>query len=427
MPPPPTPPQQAAQVDHAQTVQPRLEQLVAYELVINLAFYLVVPFLGIHLREVLGFPGWAVGLVLGLRTFSQQGMFFLGGALSDRFGPRGLMMAGCLIRVAGFLLLGLATALPTAVIGAVLTGVGGALFSPSLETLAAKVGTHSESLGGRTRMRVFAILAVAAELGAVLGPFLGSLLLGFSFRTVSFVGAGVFVVVAVVVARTLEGPSAHRPTATPPVDTSPWPALRNKRFLIFIAAYSSYLLCYNQLYLALPVEIERSGGHSTDLAVLFGIASALTLVGQLPLTAVTARIGDTASLATGFLSMALAFASVGVVAGCPAASGWTHLLPATAMVVLLVVGQMLVVPTAKNLVPLFARSRPLGAYYGALASGGGLMVLLGSIVIGATLDLAREPGPTAWVPWALIAAFPLLSAAVLLLTRNLPPPRKDHS
>jgi MFS family permease len=168
------------------------------------------------------------------------------------------------------------------------------------------------------------------------------------------------------------------------------------------------------------VEIGRSGGGSTDLAVLFGIASALTLVGQLPLAAVTARVGSTPSLVTGFVLMALAFVSVAVVATTPAAPGWRHLLPAAGMVVLLVLGQMLVVPTAKHLIPVFADGRPLGAYYGALASGGGLMVLLGSIVIGSTLDLARHPSPTAWLPWALMAAFPLVSAALLLTLAPLP-------
>ena len=34
--------------------------------------------------------------------------------------------------------------------------------------------------------------------------------------------------------------------------------LRNRRFLAFAAGYSGYLLCYNQLYLALPSELARA-------------------------------------------------------------------------------------------------------------------------------------------------------------------------
>ena len=38
--------------------------------------------------------GATIGLVLGLRTLSQQGMFFVGGALSDRFGARRMILSG---------------------------------------------------------------------------------------------------------------------------------------------------------------------------------------------------------------------------------------------------------------------------------------------------------------------------------------------
>ena len=39
---------------------------------------------------------WAVGLVLRVRNFSQQGMFIVGGTLADRLGYKPLIVAGCL-------------------------------------------------------------------------------------------------------------------------------------------------------------------------------------------------------------------------------------------------------------------------------------------------------------------------------------------
>jgi hypothetical protein len=47
-----------------------------------------------------------------------------------------------------------------------------------------------------------------------------------------------------------------------------WTTFRQPRFVAFIIAYSSWLLSYNQLYLALPVEIQRSGGSEKDLGPL---------------------------------------------------------------------------------------------------------------------------------------------------------------
>ncbi|MBR7358354.1 MFS transporter, partial [Klebsiella pneumoniae] len=84
------------------------------------------------------------------------------------------------------------------ILGACLTGVGGALFSPSIEALLAKAGTHSEAKGKRSRAEWFALFAVCGELGAVLGPVAGALLTGLGFRQVALAGAGVFLVALVV-------------------------------------------------------------------------------------------------------------------------------------------------------------------------------------------------------------------------------------
>ncbi|MDR4215853.1 MFS transporter, partial [Bacillus paralicheniformis] len=70
------------------------------------------PYLAGYLAGPLGLAGWAIGLVLGVRNFSQQGMFLLGGTLADRFGYKPLIIAGCLLRTAGFTLLGVVNSLP---------------------------------------------------------------------------------------------------------------------------------------------------------------------------------------------------------------------------------------------------------------------------------------------------------------------------
>ncbi|MCL7708682.1 MFS transporter, partial [Enterobacter kobei] len=62
--------------------------LSASQLVFNIGFYAVVPFLAIYLRDDMLLSGGLIGTIIGLRTFSQQGMFLLGGALSDRYGAR---------------------------------------------------------------------------------------------------------------------------------------------------------------------------------------------------------------------------------------------------------------------------------------------------------------------------------------------------
>ncbi len=138
--------------------------LLGSQFVFNIGFYAVVPFLAIFLRDDMLLSGGLIGLVLGLRTFSQQGMFIVGGALSDRFGAKSVILSGCIVRVVGYSLLAFGQSLWPVILGACLTGVGGALFSPSIEALLAKAGTQSEAKGKRSRAEWFALFAVCGEL-----------------------------------------------------------------------------------------------------------------------------------------------------------------------------------------------------------------------------------------------------------------------
>ncbi|MEH0887745.1 MFS transporter [Enterobacter sp. UNJFSC 003] len=384
--------------------------LLGSQFVFNIGFYAVVPFLAIFLRDDMLLSGGLIGLVLGLRTFSQQGMFIVGGALSDRFGAKRVILSGCVVRVAGYLLLAFGQSLWPIILGACLTGIGGALFSPSIEALLAKAGTQSEASGKRSRAEWFALFAVCGELGAVLGPVAGALLTGLGFRQVALAGAGVFIVALVVLFFCL--PAARHSKRS--LKILPWwTTFRQPRFVAFIIAYSSWLLSYNQLYLALPVEIQRSGGKESDLGPLFMLASVLIITLQLPLARFARRVGAVNILPVGFLLLSAAFASVAMFASTPPPQGWLRLMPSVCLVTLLTLGQMLLVPSAKDLIPHFAEESTLGAHYGALATAGGIAVLAGNLAFGSLLDRALVPSTQAIYPWLLLAVFPLCSAVAL--------------
>lgn len=397
---------------------PRL--LLLSQLAFNFGFYLVVPFLVVRLTEDLAFAGGLVGLVLGARTFSQQGLFFLGGALGDRFGIKPMVVLGCAIRIAGFLVLGVATSLPMVLAGALLTGFAAALFSPAVESALADYGRRLEQDGTAARVELFGLDAVASKVGVVTGPALGALLLPAPFAVTCALGAVIFLVVLLAHLRVL--PTGLRTAGSGEESVlAGWRhVLRNRTFLAFAACYCTYLLSYNQLYLALPVELVRATGGQGALGWLFVLAAVLVLAFQLPITARARRVGPRRALPIGFALMAAAFLLVAAVAPLPPLPGPWALAPAVGMVVLLYTGQMVAVPVAQDLVPQLAGESRLGAHFGFLASAGGLAVLLGSTVAGALLDAAYAPSPSAAVPWLFLAALPALSAAALwVLTRRI--------
>ncbi|WP_405989610.1 MDR family MFS transporter [Streptomyces sp. NBC_00986] len=388
-------------------LSPLLRLLILTQLAFNIGFFAVLPFLAEHLADAIGMAGWLVGLVLGLRTFSQQGLFMVGGALADRYGVRPVVLAGCVLRIAGFGWLGYAEE-TWGVVGAVLLiGFAAALFSPAVESEVARQAVEWEESGAGSRTRVLALFTVAGQVGAFAGPLLGALLLAVDFRVACLAGAGVFVVVLAGHAWLLP---QHIPGRARVTEKGGVRALvRNWPFLALCCAYGAYLLAYNQLYLALPEEVERAAGSQAPLAWLFALSSLLVVTAQLPVTRwVGERLDPRRSMTAGLLLIAVGFAVVA--AGRPAElTGTAGLLPAAGFVVLLTLGQMLIAPVARAWVPDLAEPGRLGLYTGALSSVSGLIVLLGSAGTGTLLDT----GLPAAVPWLVLAAVPLVAVGLL--------------
>ncbi|MFD5749330.1 MDR family MFS transporter [Streptomyces sp. NPDC127033] len=386
---------------------PLLRLLILTQLAFNVGFFAVLPFLADHLGGAVGMAGWLVGLVLGLRTFSQQGLFVVGGALADRYGVRPVVLAGCVLRIAGFAWLGFAER-SWSVIGAVLlVGFAAALFSPAVESEVARQAVAREEAGGGPRTGVLALFTVAGQAGAFVGPLLGALLLAVDFRTVCLAGSVIFLLV-------LAGHWWLLPQHIPGRATTRGPGgaralLRNRRFLALCLAYGTYLLAYNQLYLAVPAEVERAAGSQAPLAWLFALSSLLVVTAQLPVTRWAAdRLGLRRSMAAGLVLLSAGFAVVAT-ARPAALTGAGGLVPVAGFTALLTLGQMLIAPAARAWVPDLADPGRLGLYVGALSSVSGLVVLAGSAATGSLLDAGL---PVA-VPWLVLAAIPLAATALL--------------
>lgn len=391
--------------------------LLAAQLVFNVGFYAVVPFLAVHLRDDLAASATAVAVTLALRTFCQQGLFIVGGALADRWGSAVVILLGVAVRVAGYLGLVFSGGFAVVLLAACITGLGGALFTPALQSLLAATadGTGGSDNEPRRRATVFGRLAVAGEIGAVVGPVLGAALLGLGFRAVAGAGAALFALVGLglwVAVRPRRGPqgtTAGAPTWPSAARRPGWRrALADRRFVGYSLACGTFLLAYNQLYIAVPVLAGAALEPAAAAALVAGtfvIAAVLIVGGQLPVVALTRRIPDTRLLPAGFVLVAAGF---GVVAGSvtvrPAAD---PTFPVLTLTVLLTSGQLLIGPRSLDLVARFAGPGPTGAYYGLFTTVAGFVTLAGSAPVGRLLDLAPAAA------WWLLTAVPLAGAVAL--------------
>ena len=376
-----------------------VQVLLLNELSINIGFFMLFPYLAGHLRDGLGLTAWMIGLVLGVRVLSQQGLTVIGGTLADRIGYKPVITAGLAVRSAGFALFGLADGLGGVLAAAVLSGLGGSLFSPALRA-------YISAEGGERRAQLFALGDLVGQLGMLLGPLVGVWLLGVGFRAVCLGAATAFLALAALQLRYLPRRVDLRPDPTATVWSDWGQVLANRRFVLFARAMAGASFRHNQLYLTLPLEARRLTGGDAGTGALFVVSCALTVGLQLPLVAwCAARYRPPEAVSLGLLVTAVAFVPPIAFATAPAAGQAVApldtavaLAPLLLSVSLITLGDVIRRPFALALVPHLAGHRLVGTHFGFYALASGLGTTLGNMALGVTLDLRHRP-ELAGLPW----------------------------
>lgn len=387
--------------------------LVVNQFGINVGFYLVLPFLAVHLGN-LGYAAATIGLVLALRNLSQQGLFLVGGSAADRIGCRPMIIAGCALRVVAFGLFGLVDSLPGIVAAALLTGLAGAAFNPA-------VRTYLGHEAGERRAEVFAVFNVFANAGMLVGPLLGAALLAVDFRLTALVACAVFA--ALTLAQVFALPARPVPAPERGLLGSWGEALTNRRFLVFAAGGAAYFVLYNQLYLALPIEARRVTGVGGAVAAVFVLSTVLGLLFQVRIVAwCRARWSAGRSMAAGLVVMACGFVPLALAAPALRTApegGWSAgavlaVAPVLLGTALFTVGMAVVDPFYMALLPVVGSEALAGTYYGLYYLVSAAAVAGSNPATGALLEWSSTTG-TRWLPFAALAAVGVAGAAVIAM------------
>ncbi|WP_030244341.1 MULTISPECIES: MFS transporter [unclassified Streptomyces] len=365
--------------------------LLVNQLGVNTGFYLLIPYLATHLTENLGLSAAVVGIVLGVRNLSQQGLFIIGGSASDRLGARGVIIAGCALRTLGFALFALGDGLAVLLAASVLSGVAGALFNPAVRAYLAQEA-------GENRAEAFALFNVFATTGALLGPLLGSVLLLVDFRTSALTAAGIFAVLTVAQALVLP---ARKAAPSGGGVLGDWrEVLGNRAFLAFALAMVGMFTLENQLYLLLPTGAREATGWDGAAGLVFLVGTVANLTLQLRITRSLKTRGSRGRwIAVGLVVMGLAFLPPAFDPGA---------VPVLAGALLLYVGIMVAQPFVMELIPGFGRPELTGTYFGIFYVVSGIAAALGNTAVGWAMDAGQHG--TAWLPWVCCALFGLSSA-----------------
>lgn len=367
-------------------------------------FFMVIPLISVYYVDKLGWAAASIGLVLAVRQFLQQGLTPISGVLADRFGAKGLICGGLLLRTLGFASMAWADTFPLLVLSVVLAALGGSLFESPRQAAIAAMTEESE------RSRYYSLAGVASGLGLTLGTQIGALLLPVGFSTVALGAAVCFFATFLVTLVFL--PPVRVAAETGKLTQGLQLALRDRPFILFTLLLLGYWFMWVQLSISLPLAAQAIGGSAGTVSLVYAVNSGMTIFFQYPLLRlVSRRLRPLYVLVAGVALMGLGLGAISLAGTVPAL---------LLCVVGFSTGGLLAAPSQQTVTASLANPASLGSYFGvnslSLAIGGGLGNLSGGLLYDAAKQFGFPQLP--WLVFLVVGAATATGLGVLAVRRG---------
>lgn len=293
------------------------------------------------------------GFVLGL--FSIFGLIgnTIGGALTDKYGRRNLILFGLVFSALSTLTLGLVNNFRVLIPAVVFIGLLSDIAGPAHGAMIADI------LPARQRQEGFGILRVVANMSWIIGPTIGGFVAARSFFALFVMDALISCIVAFLFYRYIPETKAHKVDEKQPQGflesfKGYRRVLRDRAFLAFILATILMTLVYQQMYNSLSVYLRDIHGIQPQGYGFLLTASAIVVI--LFQFSITRRIRNHPPfliMGLGALFYMVGFGMFGLVSAY-----WLFI----AAIVIITIGEMVIMPTSQALAANFSPEAMRGRY-----------------------------------------------------------------
>ncbi len=327
--------------------------VVAVSFIDRVGATLLFPFFSLYITQRFQVGMTQAGIILGM--FSIFGLFggMIGGALSDKFGRRKLILFGLVFSAVSTLSIGLVNEFsmlyPLAVVVGLLSDIAG----PAHGAMIADI------LPEHQRQEGFGILRVVANMSWIIGPTIGGLIANRSFLALFIIDAFVSCVVAVLFYLFI---SETKPEASPDQAAESVLAtfrgytqvLKDYAYVAFLLAGMLMGLVYQQMYNSLSVYLRDVHGIDPQgYGFLLTTSAIVVILFQFTVTRVIKNRAPFKIMALGTLFYMLGFSMFGFVSAY-----WLFALA----IVVITIGEMIIMPTIQAVASNFAPEQMRGRY-----------------------------------------------------------------
>ena len=366
---------------------------------------LMFPFLTLYITRKFGVGMTEVGVLFGLFSIASIVGSTFGGALTDRFGRKGMLIYGLVVSGLSSVVLGL--------VGTFELFFGVVLFVGLLANVGGPAGQAmvADLLPEEKRAQGYGLLRVVVNLAVTIGPMIGGLLATRSYMLLfvcdavaSLIAAGI---VVLAIRETKPAPREGRPEQTVAQAFGGYgTVLRDVAFVLFIGACILMTTVYMQMNTTLAVYLRDV--HSIPeqgFGYILSLNAAMVVLFQFPITRRINKYRPLIVMAVGTLLYAIGFGMYGFVS--------TYPLFLVAMVII-TIGEMFTAPISQALVAKFAPEDMRGRYMAVFGFSWVVPATVGPLLAGLVMDNA-DPR---WVWYAAGLVGLAATGAFLVLHRR---------
>jgi MFS family permease len=351
--------------------------VVAVRFIDGIGGTLLFPFFALYITQKFGVGMTEAGILLGISSlFGLAGGMF-GGALTDKFGRKQLILFGLVFSALSMLALGLVTNLSILYPLVVVVGLLSNISHPAHEAMIADI------LPEEKRQEGFGILRVVANFSWIIGPTIGGFLASINYFYLFLIDAIISCLVAVIIYRTIPEtkpePHAYEKGESLLKTVAGYRFVaRDTAFVSFIVANILMLLVYQQMYNSLSVYLrDNHGVNPQGYGFLMSTSAITVILFQFWLTRSIKHQSPFLMMAFGTIFYVIGFTLFGIV---------TTFVLFALNIVIITIGEMIVVPTSQALVAGFAPEAMRGRYMAVAGLSWAIPSTIGPAAAGYILD-----------------------------------------
>ena len=351
--------------------------VVAVSFIDHVGGTMLFPFFSLYITQHFNVGMTQAGIVLGI--FSICGLIgqMIGGALTDKFGRRKLIIGGLVFSALSTLSLGFVNSFSVLIPLAVGIGLLSDIAGPAHGAMIADI------LPEEKRQEGFGVLRVVGNLAWIIGPTIGGFVAGKSFLALFIADAIISCIVAflfyLLIPETKPEPHpGHVSEGIFKTFAGYTKVLRNGAFMAFLMAGMLMGIVYQQMYNSLSVFLNKYHNVPAQGYGFMLTASAIVVIlFQFSVTRFSKKKPPFVVMAFGTIFYMLGFSMFGFVS-----QYWLFV----AAIVVITLGEMLVVPTSQSLATNFAPEDMRGRYMGVFGMVWMIPATFGPGLAGVILD-----------------------------------------